>query len=177
MVDNLVQSEISSLPSASETKTISTESFDPHSTKWSDVNLFKFGALITVSSTIENAIFYPSVFYFSSELVLFDSFLKNRLYVIKTREQSDRRNLTLLQSFRYHLKASLSKSTNITQTSSLYRGFWFSNIASFPSYGLYLGVYIASKDQLNASPNRSARFYAPFIAGALGKSNNLSWKL
>jgi len=91
--------------------------------------------------------------------------------VIKTREQSDRRNLTLLQSFRYHLSSSLSKSNNITKQSSLFRGFWFSNIASLPAYGLYLGFYIASKDQLNASTNRSARFYAPFIAGAVGKFN------
>jgi len=92
------------------------------------------------------------------------------LYVIKTREQSDRRNLSLLQSFRYHLSTSLSKSNNIAKTPALYRGFWFSNIASLPAYGLYLGVYISSKDQLNASTNMSARFYAPFIAGALGKS-------
>ncbi len=94
-----------------------------------------------------------------------------RLYVLKTREQSDRRNLTLLQSFRYHLNNSLSKSNNVTRTPSLFRGFWFSNIASLPAYGLYLGVYIASKDYLKASTNRSAQFYAPFIAGALGKFN------
>jgi len=93
------------------------------------------------------------------------------LYVLKTREQSDRRNLTLLQSFRYHLRTSLSKS-NTTTKASLYRGFWFSNIASLPSYGLYLGVYIATKDHLNASTNVSARFYAPFIAGALGNIYN-----
>ena len=91
--------------------------------------------------------------------------------MIKTREQSDRRNLTLLQSFRYHLSASLSKSNSISKVSTLYRGFWFSNIASLPAYGLYLGVYISSKDRLNASSNRSARFYAPFIAGALGNLN------
>jgi len=95
------------------------------------------------------------------------------LYVIKTREQSDRRNLTLLKSFRYHISTSLSKSNNIPRTSSLYRGFWFSNVASLPAYGLYLGVYIASKDKLNESTNRSARFYAPFIAGALGKQKKI----
>ncbi|CAF0727619.1 unnamed protein product [Rotaria sordida] len=127
---------------------VSREPFDPHTTKWSDVNLFKFGALITVSSTIENVIFYP-------------------FYVLKTREQSDRRNLTLLQSFRYHLRTTLSKSNYATQGSSLYRGFWFSNMASIPAYGIYLGVYISTKDQLNASTNISARFYAPFIAGAI----------
>ena len=48
-------------PPKIETSLISSESFDPHSTKWSDVNLLKFGALITVSSTVENAFFYPYV--------------------------------------------------------------------------------------------------------------------
>ncbi len=48
----------------SEPKTISKESFDPNTTKWSDVNLLKFGALIAVSSTVENVIFYPYVCYF-----------------------------------------------------------------------------------------------------------------
>lgn len=90
---------------------------------------------------------------------------------MKTREQSDRRNLTLLQSFRYHLSTIISKSSSTSKVSPLYRGFWFSNIASLPAYGLYLGVYISSKDQLTASNNRSARFYAPFIAGALGNLN------
>lgn len=150
-----------------ETNFIAKESVDPHSTKWSDVNLLKFGALITVSSTIENAFFYPYVII----LHLSFPFQLFRLYVIKTREQSDRRNLTLLQSFRYHLNASLGKSNSISKITTLYRGFWFSNVASLPAYGLYLGVYISSKDQLNASTNRSARFYAPFIAGALGKSS------
>ena len=45
----------------SETNQIEKESFDPHTTRWSDVNLLKFSTLITVSSTIENAIFYPYV--------------------------------------------------------------------------------------------------------------------
>lgn len=91
-----------------------------------------------------------------------------RFYVLKTREQSDRRKLTLLQSFRYHLSTTLSKSPN-SKAPSLFRGFWFSNLTSIPAYGLYLGVYISTKDQLSASTNLSARFYAPFIAGALGK--------
>ena len=152
-----------------ETNFIAKESIDPHSTKWSDVNLFKFGALITVSSTLENAVFYPYVIILHSINLLFP-FELFRLYVIKTREQSDRRKLTLLQSFRYHLNTSFAKSNSISKITTLYRGFWFSNIASLPAYGLYLGVYISSKDQLNASTNRSARFYAPFIAGAMGKS-------
>jgi hypothetical protein len=37
----------------------SQESFDPHTTKWSDINLLKFGTLIVASSTLENALFYP----------------------------------------------------------------------------------------------------------------------
>lgn len=45
----------------SSTTITTKESVDPHSTKWSDVNLLKFGALITVSSTVENAFFYPYV--------------------------------------------------------------------------------------------------------------------
>jgi hypothetical protein len=65
MVVSPLKSVTSDHQSSSEISTISKESFDPHSTKWSDVNLFKFGALIAVSSTIENAIFYPYVFYFS----------------------------------------------------------------------------------------------------------------
>ncbi|CAF1531925.1 unnamed protein product [Adineta steineri] len=148
MVVSAVNSETNNQTPISETVKNTKETFDPHTTKWSDVNLFKFGALIAVSSTLENAVFYP-------------------LFVIKTREQSDRRNLTLLQSFRYHIRSSLTKSSNATKTSPLYRGFWFSNIASLPAYGLYLGVYISTRDQLNAATNMSTRFYAPFIAGAL----------
>lgn len=102
----------------------------------------------------------------------FTIFISCRFYVLKTREQSDRRNLTLLQSFRYHLRT-LSKSNHSAVTSPLFRGFWFSNSICIPAYGLYLGVYISSKDRLNESSNVSARFYAPFIAGALGKTNNL----
>ena len=89
--------------------------------------------------------------------------------MIKTREQSDGRNLSLLQSFRYHLSTSLSKSNTSAKTPSIYRGFWFSNAASLPAYGLYLGVYISCKDRLNTSTNKSARVCAPFLAGALGK--------
>ena len=96
------------------------------------------------------------------------------MFVLKTREQSDRRNLTLLQSFRYHIRASFSKTTTAGSISSLYRGFWFSNIAGLPAYGLYLGVYISTKDRLNATSNTSARFYAPFLAGALGNQEMLS---
>jgi hypothetical protein len=110
-------------------------------------------------------------------LQLYLIYIKNRFYVLKTREQSDRRNLTLLQSFRYHLRTSLSKSNSITKAPSLYRGFLLSNFASLPSYGLYLGVYISAKDQFNASTNMSARFYAPFIAGAIGKLTNYSFNL
>ena len=64
MVASVANSKTSNHEALSEPKTISKESFDPHTTKWSDVNLLKFGALITVSSTIENAIFYPYVCYF-----------------------------------------------------------------------------------------------------------------
>ena len=97
----------------------------------------------------------------------------HRFYVLKTREQSDRRNLSLFKSFQYHLQTSLSKSNGATKASPLYRGFWLSNFACLPSYGLYLGVYIYSKEQLAASNNRSARFYAPFIAGALGNQRRM----
>ncbi|UJR33405.1 hypothetical protein I4U23_020851 [Adineta vaga] len=148
MVASLLNSETIDSTSSSIPKTIVDDTFDPHTTKWSDVNLFKFGALIAISTTAENAVFYP-------------------LYVLKTREQSDRRNLTLLQSFRYHLRSSFSKTTTAGSISSLYRGFWFSSIAGLPAYGLYLGVYISTKDRLNATNSTSARFYAPFIAGAL----------
>lgn len=90
--------------------------------------------------------------------------------MIKTREQNDRRKLTLWQSFKYHVRSSLSKSTidGLKRNHSLYKGFWFSNLTSIPIYGMYLGVYVYSKDQLNTSNNRLARFYAPFIAGCLG---------
>jgi hypothetical protein len=64
MVVSLLKSETTDHKSSSEIKTVSNESFDPHSTKWSDVNLFKFGALIAVSSTVENAFFYPYVVIF-----------------------------------------------------------------------------------------------------------------
>ena len=37
------------------------DTFDPHTTKWSDVNLPKFRTLIAVSTTFESAIFYPYV--------------------------------------------------------------------------------------------------------------------
>ncbi|CAF3350256.1 unnamed protein product [Rotaria sp. Silwood1] len=148
MVAIVAKSKATDHEPSSETKMVSRESFDPHTTKWSDVNLVKFATLITASSTIENAIFYP-------------------FYVLKTREQSDRRNLTLLQSFRYHLRTTLSKSKHNTRGSSLYRGFWFSNMSSVPAYGVYLGIYISSKDYLNTSTHISARFYAPFIAGAI----------
>jgi hypothetical protein len=76
MVVSLLKSETNDHQSSSETKPISKESFDPHSTKWSDVNLFKLSALITVSSTIENAIFYPYEFSFSLEFFLFCLVLK-----------------------------------------------------------------------------------------------------
>ncbi|CAF0728917.1 unnamed protein product [Adineta ricciae] len=148
----MVVSQLNSEPIESKSDAISAtkaeDTFDPHTTKWSDVNLLKFGTLIAVSTTFESAIFYP-------------------FFVLKTREQSDRRNLTLLQSFRYHIRASISKTTTTGSISSLYRGFWFSNIAGLPAYGLYLGVYISTKDRLNATNNTSARFYAPFLAGAL----------
>ncbi|CAF3503900.1 unnamed protein product [Rotaria socialis] len=147
MVVSLAESETTDYKSSSQIQTTSREPFNPHTTKWSDVNLVKFGALITVASTIENAVFYP-------------------FYVLKTREQSDRRNLSLLKSFRCHLSATLSKSNN-SKGPSLFRGFWFSNMTSIPAYGIYLGIYLSSKDQLNASANVSAQFYAPFIAGAL----------
>ena len=59
MVVSAPQVETKSDASFPKVSTSSNESFDPHTTKWSDINLFKFGALITVSSTVENAIFYP----------------------------------------------------------------------------------------------------------------------
>jgi hypothetical protein len=59
MVVSARKSETESDASFSEIPTNPNESFDPHTTKWSDLNLLKFGALITVSSTVENAIFYP----------------------------------------------------------------------------------------------------------------------
>jgi hypothetical protein len=65
MIVSPIKSETTDHQSSSEIKKISKEPVDPHSTKWSDINLLKFGALITVSSTIENAIFYPYVFDFS----------------------------------------------------------------------------------------------------------------
>jgi hypothetical protein len=61
---SLLKSETTNHEVLSETKPISKESFDPNTTKWSDINLLKFGALIAVSSTVENAIFYPYVFDF-----------------------------------------------------------------------------------------------------------------
>ena len=67
----------------------------------------------------------------------------------------------------------MTKGNAGTKVPSLYRGFWFSNFVSLPSYGLYLGVYIGTKDQLTASKSRSAQFYAPFIAGAIGNKNAL----
>jgi hypothetical protein len=93
-----------------------------------------------------------------------------RFYVLKTREQSDYRRLTLWQSFKYHLRSSLSKSNanGLKRNHSLYRGFWFSNLASIPIYGLYLGTYVYSKDRLTTSNNTLTRFYAPFIAGCIG---------
>ena len=63
MVVNNQKTETTDHHSSLENTAISSqEPFDPHTTKWSDVNLLKFGALITVSSTVENAIFYPYVF-------------------------------------------------------------------------------------------------------------------
>jgi hypothetical protein len=60
MVASLLNSQTTDQQPTSEIKKpVSDESFDPHATKWSDVNLFKFGALITLSSTVENAFFYP----------------------------------------------------------------------------------------------------------------------
>ena len=59
MVVSVRKSETEGDASLSKVPTSSNESFDPHTTKWSDINLLKFGALITVSSTVENAIFYP----------------------------------------------------------------------------------------------------------------------
>ena len=93
-------------------------------------------------------------------------------YVLKTREQSDRRNLTLFKSFQYHLRSSFTNAASgSAKVPSLYRAFWFSNFISLPSYGLYLSVYISTKDYINSFSNRSAPFYAPFIAGALGTSS------
>ncbi|CAF5188116.1 unnamed protein product, partial [Rotaria magnacalcarata] len=59
MVVSLVESETIDYKSSSQIQTTSREPFNPHTTKWSDVNLVKFGAFITVASTIENAVFYP----------------------------------------------------------------------------------------------------------------------
>jgi hypothetical protein len=78
MVVSLLKSETTDPQSPSESKTISNAPFDPNSTKWSNINLFKFGALVAVSSTIENAIFYPYVTYFSLELFLFYLFSKKK---------------------------------------------------------------------------------------------------
>jgi hypothetical protein len=52
---------VTNRPASSETDTkdVNRIHFDPHTTKWSDVNLLKFGTLVTLSSTLENAIFYP----------------------------------------------------------------------------------------------------------------------
>lgn len=91
-------------------------------------------------------------------------------YVLKTREQSDRRKLTLLQSLKYHWNTTFPRESKTSRVTGLYRGFIFSSVVSLPSYGVYLGVYLSTKDRLNESQHRSARFYAPFIAGALGKS-------
>lgn len=127
---------------------------DPHSTQWSDVNVWRFAALMSVFSTAENAIFYP-------------------FYVLKTREQADRsQKYKPLQSLTYHL-SHIYKTDGIRN--GLYRGFWVSSLTSLPSYGVYMGVYTWSKDQLlavgesssNKTINSTAKLYAPFLAGLL----------
>jgi len=77
MVVSLLKSETTDHESSSKTNKVANEPFDPHTTKWSDVNLFKFGVLITVSSTVENAIFYPYVSFVALQLVLFCLFVLN----------------------------------------------------------------------------------------------------
>ncbi|CAF4259352.1 unnamed protein product, partial [Rotaria magnacalcarata] len=136
--------------SPSEKQMIPSFTFDPHNTKWSNINLTRFSLLIVVAATLENVMYYP-------------------FYVLKTREQSDRRHLPFSQSFKVHLHTILSSTAEnrFKRTRSLFRGFWFSNIASMPVTGLYLGVYVYSKDHFNASKNRPIRFYAPLIAGCL----------
>lgn len=64
MLAGLGTSRTDDTESTSKTSKISKDSFDPHTTKWSDVNLLKFAALVSVSSTIENVAFYPYVFIF-----------------------------------------------------------------------------------------------------------------
>ena len=59
MGDSHLQLEIDAKASTPVPKIGPAESFDPHTTKWSDINLLKFGALIVASSTLENGIFYP----------------------------------------------------------------------------------------------------------------------
>ncbi|CAF0763424.1 unnamed protein product [Didymodactylos carnosus] len=139
--DKIYQHETKS-PSTLE-KINKNKPIDPHTTEWANVNLAKFMGLMTVASTVENAIFYP-------------------FYVLKTREQSDRRNLTFLKSFNHHLR------TSLTTKQSLYRGFWTSNFVSLPSYALYMGVYTWTKDTLlNSSQSNTKSIYAPFLAGFL----------
>ncbi len=77
MVVSLLKSETTDHEPSSKTNKVANETFDPHTTKWSDVNLFKFGVLITVSSTVENAIFYPYVSFVGLQLVLFCLFVLN----------------------------------------------------------------------------------------------------
>lgn len=120
-------------------------SFSPHSTCWSQVDLFRFSVYMSIFSTAENAVFYP-------------------FYVIKTLEQSDRSTSRKpFESTRYHLHKLLKH----RGFGGLYRGFMTSNLTALPAYGVYMGMYTWTKDTLgyNSSAPSLASLYAPLVAG------------
>lgn len=124
---------------------------DMHNTSWDQIDLPKFIVSLTVFSTLENIVFYP----FS---------------VLKTREQSDHSKLSPLQSFKYHLSASIKHQHGLR---NLYKGFWFSSGANLPAYGAYTAVYTSVKQYLGYIPGKSVHeigyiaAFAPLIAGAV----------
>jgi hypothetical protein len=137
------------------TSHVQSSSADPHNTRWSEVSIPRFIVLMSLFSTVENAIFYP-------------------FYVLKTREQADR-NVTRkpgISSSKYHLQYIL-RTQGIR---GLYKGFWSSCFVSLPAYGVYMAVYTAAKDKLgyNASERNGASFYAPFVAGLIADAASVA---
>jgi hypothetical protein len=104
--------------SSSSSSSSSSESTDPHNTQWDQVRMSRFLVFLCTFSTIETAAFYP-------------------LFVLKTREQSDRVAMSPWQSFKHHLKGAMSTPHGIR---NIYRGFWFSCGINLPSYGAYMAV-------------------------------------
>jgi solute carrier family 25 iron transporter 28/37 len=74
-----------------------------------------------------------------------------------------------LQSTRYHLQTLLKSRGPF----GLYRGFMVSNFTSLPAYGVYMGCYTWTKDNLTSHSSLSS-LYGPFIAGFVADAASIA---